>query len=167
MRALALAALALGACSVPVDVAGSSSAALDGDCGPPALTVWVADDDLAQLAGDAAFRIESASGLIVAIGDGPDAIPAMWSDTGDGMLGWHHVRDRSEWIAIDEAVSDELVAAVVLHELLHALGADHVEQDAGVLSPALSSQREWRITNTDLEELCAVQDCSRFAPEGQ
>lgn len=167
MRQVVLAlALCAAACSVPVDVAGSSSAAL---ADAPALTIWPADDRLATLAGDAAFRLEEASGLRVEVGDAPDAIPLVWSDSGAeaGWLGMHFVRESAEWLAIDEAVPNTVIAAVVLHEITHALGAEHVPQDAGLLSPRLSAEREWRITSADLEAICAEQACARFAPEGQ
>ena len=166
MRRVVLAlALCAAACSVPIDVTPGGSAAL---ADAPALTIWPADDRLAVLAGDAAFRLEEASGLRVEVGDAPDAIPLVWSDSGAeaGWLGMHFVRESAEWLAIDEAVPGEVIGAVVVHEAAHALGAAHVEQGAGVLSPRLSAKREWRITSADLEAICAEQDCTRFVPEG-
>jgi hypothetical protein len=150
--------------AVPAESAAVAPAA-------PALAIWPADDTLGALATDASARIAAATGLVVAVGaDVPDAIPLLWSERGDseGWLGQHRDSGVSEWLAINPATEPELLGTVTLHEVLHALGADHIEQrGAGVLSDkAWVRDAGWPLTAADLEAVCSVRDdCDRFEPE--
>lgn len=131
----------------------------------PDLLVWPADTELNAWVQTVAPRIEAATGLRIAVGDG---LPLFWSSRGEaeGWLGLMHVGGEGDWIAIDPAVPLALREAVVLHELLHALGAGHVGTGDGVLSPELwTRSKGWPITAADLERVCAVRQCTAFVPE--
>jgi hypothetical protein len=134
------------------------------------LAVWPADAELRDLLLAVAPRIERATGLVVTTTEDTNAGPPLFwatrrTDDDKGWLGLTHVDDerRPEWLAIDPRGPVAVRETVVLHEVLHALGADHVRTGEGVLSPEIWDA--FPITEADLEALCAVRDCPTFAPE--
>jgi len=138
---------------------------------PPDLTVWPADIELRLWVETIAPRIYAATGLRVVASDDYSGVPLFWSDAGsdDGWQGLAHsdAWGRPEWLAIEPGTPIDLREAVVLHEVLHALGAEHVESGEGVLSPELwGHSDDWPLTAADLESLCAAQACGHFSPEG-
>lgn len=178
---LVVVAVLLGApgCGLPGEITtpetrenGAASAAAEPACPPPVLTVWPADEALAALAAAAAERILAASGLTVVVGpDVSGAVPLLWTTRleASGWNGHWSVTGRSEWLAVDEAAPPELFEQIVLHEMLHALGAAHIEELGGGVMSKDSWVREegWPLTAADLESLCidARDDCTHFAPE--
>ncbi len=156
----------LGACAQdPADVApvfAIDTAAVDG----PALRVWPATDELRDYATLAAHRIEVATGLTVLVTDNPNgAVPTFWTTQGtDDWLGMMHDGPGSaDFIAIDVRALIELRETLVLHEMLHALGAGHVGTGAGVLSPEIFDM--FPLTSADLDTLCTVRHCITYVPE--
>lgn len=129
------------------------------------LYVFAHDANLVMLARTASRRIEAASGVKVHVneyGTIATAIPIFGSDflCGNGTDG----RTTPAWMALARncKVPQE---TVMVHEMLHALGAGHlVLPQRGILNAAeddpLSS-----ITADDLSALCAVRNCTKFAPE--
>jgi hypothetical protein len=134
----------------------------------PDLRVWAADARLEAAVRAAAGRLAASAGLLVVATPEYDAVPIFWADRDDTeWMGWAHVDAEDgdgTYMAIDEGTPDELVDTVVLHEVLHALGAEHVESGAGVLSPEIWTT--FAITEADLSETCAVAPCRAFTPEG-
>lgn len=173
---LALAVAALGACAP----AGEVDGAPDFDRAERAhlvalphadLRVWPADAELRAWVLTVAPRIERATGLVVAVVDGEqttsDCVPMFWSTRGadEGWQGIMHDGD-SDFVALEASTPMHVREAVVLHEVLHALGAGHVATGEGVLSPEIWERPEgWPLTTADLTSVCAAQDCSRFVPE--
>jgi hypothetical protein len=141
---------------------------------PADLTLWAADGALENWTRDAvAPRVLAATGLTVAVVPRPaGAIPLFWMNRNDaeaeGWWGLTHMADgdgdeHPAYLAIGEAVPGYMIETVLLHEALHALGAHHVGQGLGVMSPQAAEQ--FAITEADLQSLCAVADCSVFQPE--
>jgi hypothetical protein len=127
------------------------------------LRVWAADAALASCVDDAAGRLERATGLRVELTDNPDgAVPIFRANRGE-WLGARHVDPRTDWLAIDVSTPEWLENTVVLHEVMHALGAGHVASGAGVMSPQIWDA--FPITETDLVELCAHAPCRIMVPE--
>jgi hypothetical protein len=166
---LALAAVLFSACTpeeyVPV---GGGSLVVQGVEADADLVVWTADEELrtAVLAGIP--RIAAATGLVVVVSESYQGVPVFWSERGqyESWLGITHMGGDpfAEWVGIEPRTPDEILETVVLHELLHCLGGEHVEQDAGVLSP--KAERAYPLTAADLEEVCSMRDCPAFQPEG-
>lgn len=167
MKLLATMTVALlAACAQPAADAAPTFAAL-----PAAetvgvdLLVWPADPELRAWVLTVAPRIEAATGLVVAVSDSFDGVPMFWSSIGEGS--WfgltHDGPGHADWVAIEPGTPLELRETVVLHELLHALGAPHVGTGEGVLSPEVWAQ--FRITAADLESVCSVRECTTFSPE--
>jgi hypothetical protein len=166
--ALVAAALLCGSgCGVPselTDVGEGTPASVA--LAAPDLSVWAADTELWAWVQTVAPRIERATGLRVAVADasGPREVPMFWSGRGESE-GWLGLCG-GDWIALDPGTPMAVREAVVLHEVLHALGAAHVGTGAGVLSPELWERPEgWPLTSADLEAVCSVRDCSAFVPE--
>jgi hypothetical protein len=131
------------------------------------LRVWPADEELAALVLAVAPRIERATGLRVEISDDvATGVPMFWSTRGEGSGWWGLMHDgwgQDDFIVIDESTPVELQETVALHEILHALRAEHVDSGAGVMSPEIWDA--FLLTVADLEEVCSVQECRRFEPE--
>lgn len=162
------------ACGAPADAApvwADVPAASAGGAASADLVVWPADDALRGMARAAAARIERATGLVVAVSDGAtdDSVPLFCADSDGEWQGLTHVRSDGSpsWLMLDPSTPEAVHAAVVLHEILHALGAhDHVEHGTGVMSQEIWVRPEgWQITAPDLDLLCAAAPCIRFAPE--
>lgn len=135
------------------------------------LTLWCADAELeAWVRDEVAPRILAASGLIVAVTNhtaDADA-PVFWVDredwAADGWWGLAHMPgEQPDYIAIGEGVPGYMIGTVLVHEVLHALGAHHVGQGLGIMSP--QAAEPFPITEADLEALCVVRDCPTFQPE--
>jgi hypothetical protein len=174
MKPLALAPVLvalLAACSQPPADAAPVFADLPAELASPApdLLVWPADPELGALTLTAAERIERATGLTVAVSDSYDGVPMFWSSAGeDQWLGFTHgEHGQAEWVAVEPHTPASLRTTVVLHELLHALGAAHVGTGEGVLSPELWIGRKWLLTAPDLGAVCAARECSAFVPESE
>jgi hypothetical protein len=132
------------------------------------LQVWAHDHQLEDAARAAAVRIQATTGIVVRVNeDHHHAVPMFYSES-LAPHGWwgltHQGGDSGEWIAIGEDVPEiGYLGTIVLHEMLHALGAEHVDEGAGVLSPHIAGM--WALTAADLAAVCAVAACSRFEPE--
>ncbi len=138
------------------------------------LTVWPADAELRAWVRLVAPRIYAATGLRVEASDEASSVPLFWAASGvseGGWLGHAHLTHTAggdlepEWLALDPTSAPELRGAIVLHELLHALGAEHVGVGEGVLSPELWTGRAWPLTSADLESVCAAADCAWMRAE--
>lgn len=134
----------------------------------PTVHVWPADADLRVAALEAADRLSAATGLAVFVDDAPgvESRPLFWADPGDEWLGMNH-EAHNDFLAIASAsrTDRDLVAAVVLHEMLHALGASHIAYGAGVMSDGVWAGAE--ITTADLDALCLRAPCTVFQPEAE
>jgi hypothetical protein len=171
--ALLTALAATGCAQPPADGAPDYGGATAAVAAPHAdLTIWAADHELFSWASDAADRIAAATGLVVVVSESPDVaanLPMFWATGIDanGWLGVCHASPASDWIAVNPHTPLELRGTVVLHEMLHGLGAAHVDTGAGVMSPSIWVGPDWALTAADLEAVCAVRDdCSAFVPEG-
>ncbi len=134
---------------------------------PSELHVWAHDAELEVAARAAAERIEAATGLTVHV-NAPDtiatAVSVFWSEALPDPEWTGLFCSEGDWIAIStKAIPGTGVETMVLHETMHAFGAPHVEQGAGMLSADTTGQRA--LTAADLAALCAVAACSRFEPE--
>ena len=158
-----------GAPTTETHAARAESAAVEAAAEVPSLLVWAADAELKWYAQDASRRIQRTSGVVVSVLDDYGGVPLFRSDVGaqDEWLGHMHADHaaRPKWMAVEESAPPELVADVVLHEILHSLGAEHVGEGEGVLSPRLWTGRAWRLTEADLVSLCSEQACSMFSAE--
>lgn len=67
-------------------------------------------------------------------------------------------------IRIQTGLEPCLVAPVLLHEIMHAFGAGHVPQGAGLMAPHTEGC-EARLTATDLLEFCMRAPCTHMTPE--
>lgn len=108
---------------------------------------------------DAISRIEEASGVEVSYSDGPGAIQFKYGDV-PGTGRWNPF---TRTVTLRKSLSGVGLDVVTLHELLHGLGCDHVEEGKGVLTPRPVGPL--KLTSDDLEELCFHQRCIRFIPE--
>lgn len=130
---------------------------------PSSLQVWAHSADVEMSARLAADRLHEAAGLVVEVnlpGMSGKALPVFKSEQhGD----WGGVYNRHGWIAVDAGLVDENLDTIVLHELMHAFGAGHVEQGFGVMSPAPLPYPH--ITEADLVELCGQATCSHMQAE--
>jgi hypothetical protein len=133
----------------------------------PALTVFAATPYIAHLAQTAADRLRAATGIDVLVTDepfAPGAVPMFWTTQGEGeWFGVTHADGANKWLSIDEHTPEALLDTVVLHEVLHALGAEHVGTGEGVLSPEIFAA--FTLTTADLESVCAVAACTSFVAE--
>lgn len=134
---------------------------------PTELYVWAHDAELEVAARAAAERIETATGLTVHV-NAPDtvttAVSIFWSEALPDPDWTGLFCGEGDWIAISTKASPGTgVETMVLHETMHAFGAPHVNQGAGMLSPDTTGQGV--LTAADLEALCAVAACSRLEPE--
>lgn len=153
-----VAALALAGCSA-ADGADSPPWGA-----PPDLLIWPADAAMADLVTLAAVRVEAASGLRVALTDAVGTgVPAFWSDRAEWWVGYAH---EERFMTVDQRLSPDgpSRATVALHEVLHLLGAGHVESGLGVMHRDFNDAT-LAITAADLEALCSRAPCSKFEPE--
>jgi hypothetical protein len=139
------------------------------------VVIFAATADLAAHTQSAADRIFAATGIEVLVTNDPNApsIPMFWTTQGEGdWFGVTHISDNwfgplhvsdGTWIGIDMGTPGDLIGTVVLHEVLHALGAEHVGTGEGVLSPEVFAA--FPITKADLESVCAVRSCTAFVAE--
>ncbi len=137
-------------------------------CPSTALVIWPADADLENvLIKDTVPRIAAATGLLVRVATHLEegAVPMFWASelTEEGVWGYD-MAGPAPWIGIAPDVPADLVATTALHETLHALGAGHVGDGAGVLSPHV--WKPFALSAADLEAVCAVRECAAFEPEG-
>jgi hypothetical protein len=131
----------------------------------PDLAVWAGDSELASWGTIASDRIAAATGLRVTVSEENfDGVPMFWS-TGIEDDGWWGVchDGATDWIAVTPHTPLELRQTVVLHEMLHALGAVHIDVGLGVMSPQIWQPET--LTEADIDSLCGVNDCTAFAPE--
>lgn len=178
MKALPIVLLACAACASSPEADGAPTFERPARIAYAAprvdLRVWPADAELRAWALTVAPRLKAATGLVLEVDDGShtDALPLFWSPRGsdEGWLGHMHVGEVADWIAVDPATPMHLREAVVLHEVLHALGAEHVASGEGVLSPELwvregVSHGGWPLTDADLEQVCVKAQCAWMQAE--
>ncbi len=127
--------------------------------------VFPADADLEAPAKAAAKRIAATAGIEVEVSTKPaGAVPLFWMNRDVGLYGLCDDGPRADWAAVDRTTPAWLVETVVLHELLHALGARHVDNGEGLLLSAHIGAPQ-PIRSADLEALCLEAECLRFVPE--
>jgi hypothetical protein len=128
---------------------------------------WPADAELADAALAAAARIEAATGVQITVAHDPQgAVPIVWAGAAPDREWWGqatHTTRGAPIVLIAEQTPPPLRATLVLHELLHTLGARHVASGAGVLSPEI--WKAFALTAADLESICSEAACERFEPE--
>jgi hypothetical protein len=162
MKTLTLLALVLTAAACAQPAADSAPEFI----AAPALTVFAATDELQDYALAAADRVRAATGLEIVVTTDPmvPAIPLFWTTQGEGeWYGMAHGSTASQWLGVDLNTPMALRPTVVLHEILHGLGAEHVGGGEGVLSPEVFEV--FALTTADLESVCAVRACSTFETE--
>lgn len=148
----------------------ASAAVVDTERGAD-LAVWPADGEMWALVEATIPRIERATGLqVVATSDAGVGRPLFWATTmqAGGWQGLTHIDEdgTTDWLAVSPNTPPSVKEAVVLHEVLHGLGAMHVADGAGVMSPGIWVRPEgWQITEADLESVCAAAPCSAFVAE--
>ncbi len=137
----------------------------------PALAVWAHTPELERAAHAAAGRLLAATGLVVQVNAGElwSALP-LFESSAVLEQGWWGFASVDGWIGIAPGVPAHALESVVLHELLHALGAEHLPDGAttadGVMAAdSTAGTDQPRLSTADLELLCAVQHCTTFAPE--
>jgi hypothetical protein len=179
LRALTLLAVALTATAC-ASVVTDADPAPTYDAAPTVLALDVRDASLLPAVDAALARLRAATGIDVAIGAVPGAVPVSLTDVrepcspeaaaaGDCSDQWFGRYDfdqveRTARVRVWTGTPADLTEAVVLHEIVHALGVAHVEQETGLMSPGMG-QSTCMLTAVDLTELCAVQVCTAFAPE--
>lgn len=135
---------------------------------PPDTTirVWAADHELYSWATMAAARILVATGVQVDVSETDYAgAPLFWS-SGLDEQGWAGYAEADMWVGISPHVALEDREVVVLHELLHHLGAAHIADGAGVLASSLGAIPAERVlTDADLASLCENAACKWLQPE--
>lgn len=85
-----------------------------------------------------------------------------WSDSLEpGIVGLYRLGEQR----IEIRAGMKRINTVVLHEIMHVLGAEHGEKGSGIMSKRVPGTA-MVITSTDLESLCSVAVCTAFNPEG-
>lgn len=108
---------------------------------------------------DAINRIEAATGVEVDYSGGSGAVEFRHGQVpGHGQ--WNPVTRK---VTLTPALSAVGRDVVVLHELMHVLGAEHIAAGAGVMTPTPAGPL--KLTVADLEELCDHVECTRLIPE--
>jgi hypothetical protein len=132
-----------------------------------ALHVWPADAELRVLALGAADRILFATGLVVVVDETPTAgaTPLFWSDVPGDLLGFCVGVGAADMLLVSPTAPRRALDNIVLHEVLHALGAQHVAEPGQIMSEGLGPDGAEQLTAGDLEAVCSVRDCDVFAPE--
>lgn len=166
---IALSLLGTAACSGSIDAGNPQLEPKSAEIMPAnsgldvTLHVWSHEAYLRELATSAAARIRVATGIVVAVAPTPltsNAVELRW--TNDYV---EHFNGR--WMGalqLSITLPEPAREPVLVHELLHALGAEHVEQGAGILSP--SGWAEGFLTTADLESVCAASEaCLWMTPE--
>lgn len=105
-------------------------------------------------------RLEHSAGLSLTLASSGGGVEVEFSDLPKGVLGWAGAR-RAQ---IDDAVDPFVLDTIVLHEVLHILGANHLGPFEGVMSRCVGAGTIG-LTAADLERLCAAQPCTAFSPE--
>ena len=146
-RLVFLAALALAACN---GVPFSEVTQVYSDSPEVALALTHAID-----------RVVAASGVDVVYGRGHGAVEFRRGATDADVSGvWNPITRE---VTLSRRLRPGTgLDTVTLHELMHALGAGHVAQGDGVMSPDPDTRL---ITSADLDTLCASAECTRYAPE--
>jgi hypothetical protein len=115
----------------------------------------------------AADRIEAASGLVIRVVTEvePRAIEMVHeAPDGEGKwIGGFRYKRGQATLIVDGDVQPDVLENLLVHEMLHSLGAEHVKQGRDLMSPLIDA--EMVLTAADLESLCSVQDCTRFVTE--
>jgi hypothetical protein len=154
-------------------VALLTALSLAGCGGWPELSLWVHTDRLVMPAKSAAERIETATGLVVAVNETmPDSTPVFESATlsseEDGRTGLidydHTAKEGVKFIAIDAGVPAAALEAILMHEFIHALGVEGDLADPNALMNG-GAHDNYRLTSADLRALCKVRECSRQVAE--
>lgn len=83
-----------------------------------------------------------------------------YSDLPDGVGGWASNRGAEIDVSVDAFALD----TIVLHEVMHLIGANHLGPYEGVMSRCVGAG-SIGLTAADLERLCAAAPCTAFAPE--
>jgi hypothetical protein len=159
---LAVAAVLLAGCAGEI-----TTPTTDRDDGA-ALHVWPANNELRVHALGAADRILFATGLVVVVDETPTpgAVPLFWSDVPNGDAGLCVDLESPDMLLVSPGAPPRAVDNIVLHEILHGIGAQHVREPGNVLSQGLGGDGAERLTAADLEAVCAVRECSAFVLEG-
>lgn len=133
---------------------------------PDTIRVWSADHELYSWATMAAARILVATGVQAVVSETDyTGAPLFWS-SGLDEQGWAGYAEADVWVGISPHVALEDREVVVLHELLHHLGAAHVPDQGGVMASSLGAIPEERVlTAADLASLCENAACKWLQPE--
>lgn len=99
-------------------------------------------------------RIDRATGIHIDYSNRFESVPFRFGQTKKGTHG--HWNGFSRRATISRLVSPIALETVVLHELLHALGAHHIGFGRGVMSPVVAGPTALSVD--DLVELCGAGD---------
>ena len=128
--------------------------------------LWPSTVELYDMLLKAQRRIYDASSIRVVIDTRmltPDNAAVVFAD--QELMGDYAGFYKGQWIPISKSVTPNIVADLVLHEVMHTLGAAHVTQNTGLMSSNVNGNNPY-LTTADLESLCKAQACQWMIPEG-
>jgi hypothetical protein len=123
------------------------------------MQVWSDSPELLGSAKGAAARLERATGIRTEHSPGAYFSLRYMSSGTARMVRYDGFIWPGEVAFIRPGMSLEREQNVVLHELVHELGVEHVQHGA------MSSTTDYFLTREDLLAICYWHECTRFKPE--
>lgn len=124
-------------------------------------TNHIAEFDVVQLPTREKIDVQNGLIMVKVSADYPDII-IMDNIKKTTTLGYFDAKSPLPYIAlVEDRLDDYTYKAVVLHELGHALGLEHIEGEKGMLTlmyPYIDLGND-HITPTDLEQFCELYHC--------
>jgi hypothetical protein len=117
---------------------------------------WAEDPVLRTALTDVLKRVTKASGLPLSVT--PGGVEVVFTDLPVGYAGL-----ATDHIDVDVAV-DLRGTSLLMHEVLHMLGAQHLGPWEGVMARCIGNQ-SMLLTRADLEQLCSGAPCTAWNPE--
>jgi hypothetical protein len=119
-------------------------------------TFWAEDPVLRAALVKVLARVTKATGLSLSVA--PGGVEVVFTDLPTGYAGL-----ATDHIDVDVAV-DLIGTSLLMHEVLHMLGAKHLGPWEGVMSRCIGNQ-SMLLTTADVEQVCSAAPCTTFLPE--
>jgi hypothetical protein len=120
---------------------------------------WAEDAELRAALVRAIARINTATGLGLAVAAARDAVLVTRLELPEGVLGY-----ASDHIELDAALTGEQLDATLIHEIGHTQGANHLGTGEGIMARCMGDSNVL-LTDPDLIQICSGAPCTTFVPE--